>query len=113
MSTIVLPTLTDGTQRYDFRIMLGGSFFGFDFRWNPRDSSWGFVLSDASGNALLTRKVALGLPMLYRAADSRLPNGELYAIDTTGKGQEAGLTDLGGRVQLSFTDAADIAALIA
>jgi hypothetical protein len=110
MSSVILPTLTDGTERYNLRIPLGGEFFGFEFRWNARDGSWSFALSDASGAVLLSRKLVVSFPMLFHAADERLPDGELYAVDSTGADEEPGLTDLGSRVLLTFTPYADIVA---
>lgn len=109
MATTVLPTRTDGAQLYSFSAPLGGTNFGFVFTWNARDSAWYLQLSDDAGNLLLAKKIALGTPMLWRHADRRLPLGELVAVDTSGSGAEPGLTDLGSRVLLTFTDAADIA----
>lgn len=113
MATVAIPTKTDGTQRYTLRTSLGGNAYGFEFFWNPRDSSWSFILSDSNGGEIVERKVTLGSLMLLKFADPRLPAGELCAIDTSGQDLDAGLTDLGGRVLLVFTDAADILALIA
>lgn len=112
MATIAIPTKTDGTQHYTLRTTLGGNAYGFEFFWNARDLSWSFILSDSTGGAIVQRKVTLGSFMLLKFADPRLPAGELYAIDTSNQNLDAGLTDLGGRVQLVFTDAADIVALI-
>ena len=110
MATIILPTRTDGTQRYSFRSTLGGTLFGFEFIWNARDSSWWMALSDSSGNLLLSKKIAVGTPLTWRYANAALPFGELLAFDTSGASVDPGLTDLGARVLLTFTDAADLIA---
>lgn len=108
MATVIIPTVTDGRQRYSLRTSLGGKTFGFEFIWNVRDLSWSFAMSDASGDVILARKVVLTTPMLSRNQDARLPFGEMIATDTSNQDLEATLTDLGTRVLLCFTDGADI-----
>jgi hypothetical protein len=111
VATSVLPTRTDGAQRYSFRCPLGASIYAFEFFWNSRDASWSFTLSDTTGNLLLSRKITVGAPLLNRFAGSTLPYGELIAYDTSGANQDPGVTELGTRVLLMFTDGADILAL--
>ncbi len=110
MATVILPTRTDGAQRYSFRSMLGGVLYAFEFFWNVRDLSWSFTLSDTSGNLLLSRKITVGTPILSRFQQANLPYGEIVAYDTSGANIEPGLTELGSRVVLTFTDGADILA---
>lgn len=110
MATVTIPTRTDGTQHYTFRTSLGGNVYRFEFFWNARDSSWSFVMSDGTGEPLVARKVVLDTPMFSRFQDGRLPFGEMMAMDTSGQDVEPGLTDLGSRVLLTFTDGADIQA---
>jgi hypothetical protein len=107
MATVTIPTRTDGIQRYSLRCQLGTRYFTLEFRWNARDQSWGFVISDAAGNVLAARKVLVSMPLSIHQVDDRMPDGEFIAVDTTGKDQDPGLTELGGRVLLTFTDAAD------
>lgn len=109
MATI-LPTLTDGTQAYSFRTQLDGVTFQLDFAWNARGGCWSIMVSDAAGNLLLRRCVRVGLSLLARFRDTRLPPGDIVVVDTSGAGAEPGLTDLGGRVQLVYLTAAEIAA---
>lgn len=111
MATVIIPTRTDGTQRYSVRTALGSGTYRIEFFWNTRDSSWSFVLSDSSGNQLFARKITLGAPIFSRFQDARLPYGEMTAVDTSGQNAEPGLTDLGTRVLLLFTDGADIASI--
>ena len=108
MSTVVIPTRTDGSQRYSFRAPLGATIFGFEFFWNSRDNSWSFTLSDSSGNLLLSKKITINTPLTYRYSNAALPKGEFLAFDSSGQNLEAGLKDLGSRVILTFTDAADL-----
>ena len=112
MATTILPTRTDGSQRYSYRAMLGGVLFAFEFFWNVRDSSWSFTLSDTNNNLLLSRKITVGTPLLSRFQQNNLPYGELFAYDTSGSNMDPGLTDFGSRVVLTFTDGADIVAYL-
>ena len=59
---------------------------------------------------LLSRKITVGTPLLGRFQGATLPYGELIAYDTSGADADPGLTDLGVRVLLTFTDGADIIA---
>lgn len=109
MATI-LPTKTDGTQRYSFRIPLDGQSFAFEFMWNARGSFWSFVLSAADGTPLLHRRVIVGFPLTGRFTDPALPAGELVAVDTRGTDLDPGLADLGARVQLLYLTADEVIA---
>jgi hypothetical protein len=107
MATVIFPTRTDGTQRYSLRCQLSGRTYGLEFRWNARDASWSFVISDATGNVLASKKIVVGFPLLVHAMNQRLPYGEFAALDTAGGNKDPGLTELGGRVLFTFTDVAD------
>lgn len=111
MSVLVMPTRTD-LPHYSFSIELEGVTYGFEFRWNLRDSAWYFDISDSSGTPLITgRKVALGAPLLRRFVLPGLPPGELVAYDSSGKGQEAGIDELGARVLLLYWESSEFAAV--
>jgi hypothetical protein len=109
MASVLIPTRTDGTQRYAIRCQLGARYYTLEIRWNARDSSWGFVLSNAAGDELVSKKIVVGQMLTIHEVDERLPIGELLAIDTSGQDLDPGLTDFGTRVLLTFTDAADFA----
>lgn len=109
--SLVLPTLTDGTATYSFRVSLEGVTFRFDFRWNTTAGAWFFdVYSDEDVLLLAGRKVVLGIPLLARFRDPRLPAGDMNAVDTTGADLEAGFSDLGTRVKLLYFTAAELEA---
>src|SRR6266404_1150818 len=108
MASQVLPTLTDGTQFYTQRVVLDGVAFVLQFSWNARDSSWYVLILDSSANPLLSRRLAVGSPLLGRFKIQGLPAGEIMAMDTSGQDLDAGLTDLGGRVQLLYIPVADL-----
>lgn len=110
MAILILDTQSDGTQNYEIRSKLGKSTYVLSFRWNPRSESWSITIADSDGVPLLTRRVSVNYPLLWRSVDSRLPYGEINAFDTSGRGVDPGLTEMGigQRVQLIYTDAADL-----
>lgn len=107
MATI-LPTKTDGTQRYSFTMQLVRETFGFEFMWNARGGFWSFVLSASDGTPLLRRRVVVGTPMLVRFQDDRLPIGDFVAVDTRGEDLDPGLNDLGDRVQFLYLSPSEL-----
>lgn len=103
-----MPLRTD-VSHYSFEIELDSRLFGFEFRWNTRDAAWFINVFDGDGVLLRAGiKVVLGLPLMARAVSPDFPSGELLAVDTTDSGVEAGLSDLGARVQLLYVEAADL-----
>lgn len=99
-----------GASWYSFACDLEGVEYRFLVRWNDRDSGWYMDLSAADGTLLLAgKKLVLGLPLLFRHRLVDGPPGELMAMDTTNSGVEAGLEDLGTRVQLYYLTSDEIA----
>ncbi len=108
MGAYLLPLRSELTH-YDFEVELEGRTYGFELRWNERDGGWYLSVFTGEEEPLLTgRRVVLGFPLLGRSRDARMPPGELEAIDTTGSGKEPGLSELGVRVQLLYTDSGDL-----
>jgi hypothetical protein len=105
MATVTIPTRTDETAFYSMRVPLNGVEFLLAFKWNTREGAWYFTISDAAGVPIRSGvKVTLGPGLLRSCVDVRRPRGEFIAVDTTGQGQEAGFTDLGDRVLLTFVE---------
>lgn len=104
----IMPTRTD-VPHYTFELQLEQRTYAFEFRWNERAGAWFFSIADADGAPLLSgRKVTLGLPLLARFRDPRLPAGDLEAVDTTGQNRAPGLDELGSRVKLLYLERAEL-----
>jgi hypothetical protein len=111
MSTLIIPTLTDGTPWYDFEIDLDGATYSLEFKWNPVDVAWSLSIYDATRTLILSeRKLVLGVPLTKQFRLLGLPPGEFTVVDTSGQQLEAGLTDLGARVLLLYTESASLPA---
>lgn len=112
---VILPLLTDlgATTHYDFACELDGVSYTFEATWNDRDGCWYLQMGDSAQNPLTGfRRVLLGV-LLFGDYNGQtgVPPGQFQAIDTTGQDLDAGLADLGSRVQVWYWTAADIANL--
>ena len=106
---ITLPTRTD-VQRYRIEVELDAKSYVFDFSWNDRLAAWFFDVLDASDltQILSGRRVVVGFPLWNRFRDPKLPAGVLEAIDTSDAGLDPLFAELGDRVLLVYTPAAEI-----
>lgn len=92
------------TPRFEQEVELSGVTYRLAFDWNDRDQSWSFGVSAVDGVALAQGlPLRVGFPLLARIRVAGLPPGSLEAIDTSGKGIEAGFSDLGARVVLVYS----------
>lgn len=100
---MILIPLRNDLPDYSFQIELDGKTYGLRLRLNQRDGSWYFDVRDAEDTVLVAgRRLVIGLPLLRRYTDERLPPGELLAVDSSGANEEAGPADLGARVRLFY-----------
>lgn len=119
---LILPLLTDlgATPHYRFQCELeapissqaSSQTYTFEFIWNDRDQSWYCQIGDSQENLLAgSVRVVLGKSLFGRYVNPNLPPGQFTVIDTTGQDQDAGLADLGSRVQVWYVTAAEVVAL--
>lgn len=105
---IQVPTRTDGTAHYSMSMDLDGATYGLLFDWNDRDASWYMSIQDVNGNDLqMGIKLTLNGLLIDRYVTAGLPLGSFDLLDSSGTDKEAGLLDLGGRVQLFYLPRAD------
>lgn len=92
----------ESTPSYRFSTTILNRQFVFDVRWNYREEAWYFdILDEAEEPIILGTKIVLGA-MLNRTRDPAFPRGIIIASDLSNTGQDAGLNDLGDRVQVYF-----------
>lgn len=109
---ITLP-VDPSLEFQSFSCLLDGKEYGLELRWNARAGGYLLAISDADGPVLSGRRVVVGFPLLVRCRSSRRPPGEVLAIDTSDRDLEAGLGDLGARVDLVYVPGAELVALLA
>lgn len=111
MSTFVtILTNFSGDSNYTMRTRLDGRDFNLRFLWNEREERWYMdILSDADVPLAMGIKIVTNRPLIrYYKWDSRLPQGELWAIDLSSiAGEPPGFNELGKgqRVELSYQQA--------
>jgi hypothetical protein len=99
------------SPHFDLSLELDGVTYLLELRWNSRADAWFLMLYTAEGDLVLgSRKVVTDFPLWGRCRDARRPKGQLLAVDTAGEQLDAGLEDLGGRVQLLYFTAAELGA---
>lgn len=90
---------------YRVSTTLGGSQYVLDVRWNGRDSAWYLDIMDEEADPIaMGLKIVLGAPLGLRSVDPRFPDGAL--VVAAGTGGDAGLDDMGERVNVYFYPAA-------
>ena len=106
MSDFVLPIITTDDSQfpiYDFD--LEGSRYRFRFKYSQFEDRYYFSLYDGDDDLIVAGiKIVLNVSLLRKETDIRVPPGYLMAIDTEGSNTDAGLGELGSRVQLLYTE---------
>lgn len=99
------PTST----HYDLQVTLDGAVYTLEFRWNTRDAAWYMDVKTAAGDPVVSgRRIVIDFPLGQRSRDPRRPPGTFVALDSSGKGAEPGIGDLGARVQLIYFEASEV-----
>ncbi len=104
MAILTIPTRTD-LGNYRFSIELDEAVYELVFAYNNRDAHWYFDLFDEEGNLLRAGlKAVTNFPLLRLDKSNDRPPGDIFAIDPTDQGTEAGLEDLGDSVTLTYVE---------
>jgi len=107
----VLP-LIPSVPSYRFGTTLGDISYVVDVHWNARDGAWYMDILDENANTIRGGiKIVLGSRLGRRCVSPLFPFGVLVATDLSGAGIDAGLDDLGTRVQVAFITAEEWLAL--
>jgi hypothetical protein len=107
---LVIPTVEDQPY-YSFRIRLEGRDFTFSVTYSTRQDLYYLTISDADNAELVSGlKLVTNWPLLeYYQANPAAPQGELFAMSTTGDVTPARFGELavGKRVELTYFETAD------
>lgn len=99
----ILPLSARGDSPY-FRMGITldyGVPFIFDFRWNTRGSAWYMSVFEDDGTPIASSlRVVLGMYLGRRVLHPLFRRGVFVAVDLSGQGLDAGLDDLGSRIQV-------------
>jgi hypothetical protein len=116
MSLYIIPTIP-GETNYDFGTTINGVGYNFLVYWNDQDFNGGafyFSVFDVAGNPIAQGiKVVLGTYLGRRVQTNPLfTNGVFTAYDTSGKGVDCGINELGGRILLLYIPNVDLMGII-
>lgn len=95
------------TTDYNFSTNLDGTIYLLEFRYNFKSQLWYMGINTVNNDPI--RKsipVLLGESLFLQYVDSRLPPGELFAVDMDNTFEEANEEDFGSRVKLFYQEAA-------
>ncbi len=91
----------------EFRTPLDGIFFLLSFRFNSRAAVWIMNISDENSVTIVSGiPLLLGVDLLGRFQDSRLPAGSLFLNNFSESNVEAAKDNLGTDVLLLYNKAA-------
>jgi hypothetical protein len=114
MATLLIPVLLDAAYSAQ-RTRLDGRDYLLEFAFNEREDRWYLSISDDESAPIITGlKLITGLPLLrFYRADPRVPPGELIAMTLSQDESPPAFSDFGAgrRVELTYFDAATLAAL--
>jgi hypothetical protein len=91
---------------YEFKTDLDGVTYTLAFRYNSRMDRWIMDIKTEDDDPIIMGiPILLGVSLVKRFADSRLPAGDIFAISTGTTTSEAGKEDLGENVLLLYQEA--------
>lgn len=109
----VLIPIPPNTPHFTMQVVLDSVLYGLQLHWNARAAAWYLDIFDGGGfedaNLIAAgRKVVVDGAIWLRLRDARLPPGMMVAVDTSSTAVEAGINDLGARVQLMYLSRVDL-----
>jgi hypothetical protein len=97
----LLVPFTPSLPNYRFNTGFDGTIVTFQTLWNARDAAWYFDLFAADASIIaLGIKVVLGVNLGRKSTHPFFFSNLLRAYDTSNQGRDAGIDDLGARVQV-------------
>lgn len=113
MATLIIQTSPDPFQKK--KVRLDGIEFVLSLSYNQREERWYLSIADDEEVPIIAGlKLQANWPLLFRHRyNTKLPAGELMAVDTTPDGSPPTLLELGKgkRCVLAYYEAVTLAAL--
>ncbi len=102
--------IDEGELSFEIRLKMEGEFYGFDFHFNGRAQTWFVSLEDADGELVASNLAIRGnTPLNFHLRHlTGGPPGAITCIDTQGRGDDPGETDLGTRHKLIYLTSAEL-----
>jgi hypothetical protein len=94
---------------YSYTVTLDNKTLIFTYRYNGRGGYWTLDLADESNEPILTGlKIVLGVNLIEKFIDDRLPSGGILAVDVTDRLARIGERDLFERIEMVFVSQDEI-----
>lgn len=108
----LLVPLIPSVPFYEGGLTLGTVQYRINLHWNSRMDLFFMDLLDVDGNHIRSgMAMVLGTFIGRQSASAEFPPGAFVLSDTSGEGRDAGIDDLGSRVQLYYFTDEELAAL--
>lgn len=105
MAFIEIP-VNSNSYDYKFTIELDSIVYSMRFIYNVRSERWVMSISTSEEDPIVEGiPVVVSWPLLKRFKDSRLPAGDLFAWDTSGRGIDPNDLNFGSTVLLIYKEA--------
>ncbi len=99
---MVVP-LAPSIPHYEAGLTIGTVQYRINVRWNGRMGLFFMDLMDVDGNHIRSgMAMVLGTFLGRQSASADFPPGAFMLTDTSGEGVDAGIDDLGSRVQMHY-----------
>lgn len=97
---VVLP-FDASNPFYEFTTTINGASYRFNVRWNGRDAAWYFDVYEIDDTPIANGiKIVLGCYLGRHTNHTLFRDGVIVAVDVSNSGKDAGIDDLGSRVQV-------------
>lgn len=94
---------------YSQRTILDGREYQLSFHWNQRASAWYLSIADENGVAIASGiRLVVDWPVTRWLVAENAPAGVISVFDLTRSQIEATISDLGTRVAVLYTPAAEV-----
>ena len=115
MQILAWPDTADNRlPSFKMTVNLEGAFFVLWARWNVSYGFWTIDILSTDLEPLVTgQKIVIGVDLLTRNTEPRLPRGALLAVDLSGKITRIDREDMGRDVFLCYFTADEIAGAVA
>lgn len=108
----VLVPLEQSNPDYEFLTSIENVTYLFRVRWNARAAAWYMDLMTEDGTSIrMGMKIVLGAMFGVRSPSALFPAGVFMASDMSQQNLDAGLDDMGTRIQVFFYTLDEVDAL--
>lgn len=104
MAILRVP-LNHSLYHYEFRVELGSMIYVFEIRYNTYMGTWIFSIYDSANDPIIMGlPLLVGIDLLRRYTDDRLPPGRLFMYNLENNNQDGEEKDLGDNLLMLYLE---------